>query len=75
MSDYQLATPDPNGAVIRTADGAWIPPDPANRDYAAYQKWLADGNTPDPFKPPEPPLNPELDSFAPKTMLQILGVN
>ena len=51
MADYQLT----NGTtVIRTSDGACIPTDPANRDYAEYLKWVEDGGVPDPYVPPEP---------------------
>jgi hypothetical protein len=31
--------------IIRLADKAHIPNDPANTDYANYLKWVADGNT------------------------------
>lgn len=33
---FKLATQD---TVRRESDGAFIPADPANRDYAEYQKW------------------------------------
>jgi hypothetical protein len=42
---YQLTTGD---TILRLADNAFIPPDPANTDYAAYLEWVAAGNEPAP---------------------------
>lgn len=41
---YQLIENRP--IVIRLADNAFIPFDPANVDYQDYLKWLEEGNTP-----------------------------
>jgi len=48
---YQLTTSD---CILRLADNAFIPQDPANTDYAAYLEWVAAGNTPEPAPEPEP---------------------
>lgn len=50
---YKL-TPYTN--VIRIVDGLSIPADPANTDYASYQSWLAEGNTPKPADAPPVPV-------------------
>lgn len=52
---YQLTQ---GNTILRTADNAFIPPDPANTDYQAYQAWLAEGNTPLPAPEPEPVPEP-----------------
>lgn len=42
-------------SVRRNADGAVIPFDAGNRDYATYLAWVAQGNTADPYVPPSNP--------------------
>lgn len=39
-------------SITRLSDGASIPPDPANTDYAQYLTWLTAGNTPLPADVP-----------------------
>jgi hypothetical protein len=51
MLTYKLFPKDKDGnesqGVLRS-DGWAIPFDPANTDYQAYLKWVAEGNTPEP---------------------------
>ena len=51
IAAYQLT---PGTTVTRTADGAFVPADPSNRDRQAYAAWLGAGNTPDPVPTPAP---------------------
>lgn len=46
------------GVIFRHSDNACIPPDPVNRDYQEYLKWLEEGNIPSPYVPPPPPPEP-----------------
>ena len=39
-------------AISRVSDGAFIPLDPDNTDYADYLAWLAEGNVPLPADAP-----------------------
>jgi hypothetical protein len=48
---YQLTATD---CILRLTDNAFIPPDPANTDYAAYLAWVEAGNMPEPAPMVEP---------------------
>ena len=49
---YQLTQYE---TIIRLSDNAFIPPDPANKDYREYLTWIEEGNEPLPAHPlPEP---------------------
>ena len=75
---YQLTT---GTTILRTTDGAFIPPDPANTDYAAYLAWLEAGNTPEPApEPPAPePLTPAeklaASGLTVEELKDLLGLN
>jgi hypothetical protein len=43
-------------SVTRDADGSFIPADPRNVDWQAYQAWLAAGNAPNPAPTPPAPV-------------------
>lgn len=46
-----------NKVVKRLSDSAFVPNDQANADWRAFQKWLAEGNTPEAEDPPPAPAD------------------
>ena len=51
-------------SITRLADGASIPNDVQNTDYASYLLWLSADNTPEPADIPPPPTYQQLRAAA-----------
>lgn len=58
--------------IVRLADGAAIPHDERNRDYAAYQAWRDAGNTPEAETPPGPTAD-DVRAEASRRMQGLVG--
>lgn len=65
---YQL-TSDPD-TILRVDENAWIPRDPANRDYVEFLAWQEAGNTPSP-----PPITPDPEAASAADRLAALGLS
>ena len=57
------------GGIVRDSDGAFIPQDPQNTDYASYLLWVSQGNTP--ASPPGPTLE-QLQSLLTDTVQSLM---
>ena len=63
-----------SATILRLSDGASIPQDPANVDYAKYLIWCSEGNIPesvDPLPIPDPKeaIKAQIDILERKEML------
>jgi len=60
-------------SIRRVADGMTLPADPANTDYQQYLAWLAEGNTPEPYVAPPPPIPSTVTRFQALAVLAAGG--
>lgn len=71
--NYQLVA---DSTSVKRDDGAFIPNDPTNVDWCAYQGWLADGNSPLAADPPEPaPALPSKEDILAQIAILVAQVN
>ena len=56
---YQLF----QNSVVLVEQSMEIPFDLGNTDYQQYLEWLAEGNTPEPYVPPPPPIPQTVTRF------------
>jgi len=60
-------------SVVLVEQAMEIPFDLANTDYQQYLQWLAEGNTPEPYVPPPPPIPATVTRFQALAVLAAGG--
>ena len=60
-------------SVVLVEQAMEIPFDPANTDYQQYLAWLSEGNTPEPYVPPPPPIPSTVTRFQARVALVQAG--
>jgi len=60
--------------ILRTSDGAQIPPDIRNTDYAVYVAWVNAGNTATPYSAPPAGVPQVVSRFQARAALHLAGL-